>query len=119
MEIETKTLLTQYELYLYGSYYLETEPRLLCSGTTNQIIQWRKKYGFETDKGVRKHYGRSCYTVVYRKEIEMPNIQEYYIEKQRRRDEPAWVAGKAFVVVWGIAIGIVVLAMRGCYEVAF
>ena len=31
-----KTLLTKYGLYLYGSYYLETKPRLLCTGTTNK-----------------------------------------------------------------------------------
>ena len=63
--IKMKTLLTKYGLYLYGSYYLETKPRLLCTGTTNQIIQWRIKNNVPTEKDIRKHYGHNCYTVLY------------------------------------------------------
>jgi hypothetical protein len=59
------TLLTPHDLCLYRSYYLETKPRILCTGTLNQIIQWRMRHGVETDAGIRKHYGRSCYTCVF------------------------------------------------------
>ena len=58
-----KTLLTKYSLYLYGLQ--RNKPLKLCSGTTNQIIQWRKINDFITDDNIRKAYGRNCYTVVY------------------------------------------------------
>ena len=60
-----KTLLTPHELCLYGSYYLETKPKVLCTGTLNQITQWRVRHGVETDKEIRQQYGRSCYTCVF------------------------------------------------------
>ena len=55
-----KTLLTKYDLLVYWNCARGVS--LLCSGTTNQIIQWRVKHKCETDAQIRKAYGSSAYT---------------------------------------------------------
>jgi hypothetical protein len=55
-----RTLLTKYDLLVYWN--CSKGYSRLCSGTTNEIIQWRIANGYETDDPIRRVYGNNAYT---------------------------------------------------------
>lgn len=52
--------ITKYDLLVYWNCACGFSK--LCSGTINQIVQWRIKNGYENDAQIRKVYGNCAYT---------------------------------------------------------
>lgn len=60
-----KTPLTKYDLYCYWN--CTKGYTILITGTINQISQYITKHRLKTMASVRQQYGRSAYTVLYRR----------------------------------------------------